>query len=77
MRGGTAGEVPGKPGVCKEDVQATSNNPPKNGADVLMLSNSVIFGFKRFNVKINPEDPSELVIEKVTKDTIYLGETIL
>jgi hypothetical protein len=29
------------------------------------------------NVKINSEGPIEMAIEKVLKDTIYLGETIL
>jgi hypothetical protein len=29
------------------------------------------------NVKINSESPIEMTIEKVLKDTIYLGETIL
>jgi hypothetical protein len=42
-----------------------------------MHSDSVIFGFKRVNVKINSEGPIEMAIEKVLKDAIYLGETIL
>jgi len=29
------------------------------------------------NVKINSEGPIEMAIEKVLKDTIYLGETVL
>jgi hypothetical protein len=58
-------------------VEITDENIKNLGADVLMHSDSLIFGFKRVNVKINSEDPIEMAIAKVLKDTIYLGETIL
>jgi hypothetical protein len=58
-------------------VEITDASIKSLGADVLIHSDSVIFGFKRVNVKINSEGPIEMAIEKVLKDTIYLGETIL
>jgi hypothetical protein len=58
-------------------VEITDESIKNFGADVLMHSDSLIFGFKRVNVKINSEGPIEMAIEKVLKDAIYLGETIL
>ena len=58
-------------------VEITDESIKNFGADVLMHNDSVIFGFKRVNVKINSEGPIEMAIEKVLKDTIYLGETVL
>ena len=58
-------------------VEITDESIKNFGADVLMHNDSVIFGFKRVNVKINSEGPIEMAIEKVLKDSIYLGETIL
>ncbi len=58
-------------------IEITDESIKNFGADVLMHNDLVIFGFKRVNVKINSESPIEMTIEKVLKDTIYLGETIL
>jgi hypothetical protein len=58
-------------------VEITDESIKNFSAEVLMHSDSVIFGFKRLHEKINFEGPIEMAIEKVLKDTIYLGETIL
>ncbi|VFJ14853.1 hypothetical protein [Candidatus Nitrosocosmicus franklandus] len=47
------------------------------GADVLIHSDSVIFGFKRVYLRITSDVPFEMIIKKVLKDTIYPEETIL
>ena len=58
-------------------VEITDESIKNLGADVLMHSDSGIFGFRRVNVKINSEGPIEMTIEKILKDTIYPEETIL
>lgn len=58
-------------------VEITDESIKNLGADVLMHSDSGIFGFRRVNVKINSEGPVEMAIEKILKDTIYPEETIL
>lgn len=58
-------------------IEITDESIISFGADVLIHSDSVIFGFKRVYLRITSDVPFEMIIKKVLKDTIYPEETIL